>query len=77
MTTTAVTTTPSKLARLAGIRQPVLVTSGDNDTMIPTANAHILGQHLPNARVRIFDDAGHGFLFQWPLEYARLLDEFL
>ena len=68
---------PSKLDRLAGIRQATLVTSGDNDTMIPTQNAHILGRHLPNARVRIFDDAGHGFLFQWPREYARLVDDFL
>ena len=68
---------PSKLARLAGIRQPALITSGDNDTMIPTENAHILGRHLPNARVRIFDDAGHGFLFQWPVEFARLVRRFL
>ena len=33
---------PSKLARLAGIRQPTLVANGDNDTMIPTINTHIL-----------------------------------
>ena len=31
---------------------------------------------LPNARVRIFDDAGHGFLFQRSVDYARLVDEF-
>jgi pimeloyl-ACP methyl ester carboxylesterase len=60
----------SKLDRLAGIRQPTLVANGDNDTMIPTINSHILGEHLPNARVRIFPDAGHGFLFQWPVEFA-------
>jgi pimeloyl-ACP methyl ester carboxylesterase len=68
---------PSKLARLAGIPHPTLVTHGDNDTMIPTENAHILGAHLPNARVRLFDDAGHGFLFQWPVEFARLVGAFL
>jgi pimeloyl-ACP methyl ester carboxylesterase len=68
---------PSKLARLSGIRQPTLVTSGDNDTIIPTENAHILGAHLPNARVRIFDDAGHGFVFQWSVEFARLVQDFL
>jgi pimeloyl-ACP methyl ester carboxylesterase len=68
---------PSKLARLTGIRQPTLVTSGDNDTIIPTENAHILGTHLPNARVRIFDDAGHGFVFQWPVEFAQLVQDFL
>jgi pimeloyl-ACP methyl ester carboxylesterase len=68
---------PSKLTRLAGIRQPTLVTGGDNDTMIPTENAHILGAHLPNARVHIFDDAGHGFLFEWPVACANLVEEFL
>jgi pimeloyl-ACP methyl ester carboxylesterase len=67
----------SKLNRLAGIRQPTLVTNGDNDTMIPTINTHILAEHLPNARVRIFPDAGHGFLFQWPTEFAKLVTEFL
>jgi pimeloyl-ACP methyl ester carboxylesterase len=67
----------SKLNRLAGIRQPTLVTNGDNDTMIPPVNTHILAEHLPNARVRFFPDAGHGFLFQWPVEFASLVDDFL
>jgi pimeloyl-ACP methyl ester carboxylesterase len=67
----------SKLNRLSGIRQPTLVTNGDNDTMIPPINTRILAQHIPNARLRLFPDAGHGFLFQWPLEFARLVDEFL
>jgi pimeloyl-ACP methyl ester carboxylesterase len=68
---------PSKLARLAGIRQPTLVANGDNDTMIPPVNCHILARHIPNARVRIFPDAGHGFLSQWPREFAKLIDQFL
>ena len=67
----------SKLNRLAGIRQLTLVTNGDNDTMIPTINTYILAEHIPNARVRIFPDAGHGFLFQWPIEFANLVTEFL
>jgi len=68
---------PCKLERLAGIRQPVLVANGDNDTMIPVENSQILGRHLPNARVRIFDDAGHGFVYQWAAQFAALVDEFL
>jgi pimeloyl-ACP methyl ester carboxylesterase len=68
---------PCKLARLAGVRQPAMVTSGDNDTIIPTENAHLLGAHLPDVRVRIFDDAGHGFVFQWPVEFAQLVQDFL
>jgi pimeloyl-ACP methyl ester carboxylesterase len=67
----------SKLERLAGIRQPTLVTNGDNDTMIPPINTRILAEHLPDGRVRMFPDAGHGFLFQWPIEFAALVSEFL
>lgn len=53
------------------------MTNGDNDAMIPTINTHILGEHLPSARVRIFPDAGHGFLFQWPVKFANVVGTFL
>lgn len=68
---------PSRLARLAGITQPVLIASGDNDIMIPTQNAWLMAKHLPNARVRIYPDSGHGFLFQWPEQFAALVHSFL
>ena len=67
----------SKLNRLAGIRQPVLVANGANDRMIPTVNSRILADHLPNARLRIFPDAAHGFLFQYPQVFAELVNQFL
>ncbi|GII94110.1 alpha/beta hydrolase [Sinosporangium siamense] len=66
-----------RLARLAGITQPTLVAAGDNDPMIPTVNSQLLADHLPNARLRIFSDAGHGFLFQYPRQFAALVQEFL
>jgi pimeloyl-ACP methyl ester carboxylesterase len=68
---------PSRLNRLAGITQAVLIASGDNDIMIPTQNAWLMARHLPNARVRIYPDSGHGFLFQWPVEFAQLVQSFL
>jgi len=68
---------PSQLDRLAGIRQPILVTNGDNDRMIPTVNSQILADQLPDARLRIFPDAAHGFLFQYPKEFAALVNRFL
>jgi pimeloyl-ACP methyl ester carboxylesterase len=68
---------PSQLDRLAGITQPVLVANGDNDIMIPTPNTWLLAQHLPDARVRIYPDSGHGFLWQWPEEFAALVHSFL
>jgi len=68
---------PSRLARLAGITQPTLVANGDNDLMIPTVNSQLLVDHLPSARLRIFPDAAHGFLFQYPRQFAELVEEFL
>lgn len=68
---------PSRLNRLAGITQPVLITAGDNDTMFPTSNADVMASHLPDARVRVYPDAGHGFLFQWPVQFAGMVTSFL
>jgi pimeloyl-ACP methyl ester carboxylesterase len=67
----------SRLGRLAGITQPVLIAAGDNDIMIPTENAWLMARHLPDARVRICPDSGHGFLFQWPEQFAALMHSFL
>jgi pimeloyl-ACP methyl ester carboxylesterase len=68
---------PTQLNRLAGITQRTLVANGSNDMMIPTINSQILADHLPNARLRIYPDAAHGFLFQYPRQFAELVTEFL
>jgi pimeloyl-ACP methyl ester carboxylesterase len=67
----------TRLARLAAIAQPTLVANGDNDLVVPTENSHRLGRHLPNARVSIYPDAGHGFLNQYPGEFAAEVNAFL
>jgi pimeloyl-ACP methyl ester carboxylesterase len=67
----------SKLNRLAGITQPTLVANGDNDTMMHTQNSHLLAERLPNARLRIYPDAGHGFLNQYPELFADDVHAFL
>jgi len=67
----------SKLARLAGITQPTLVANGSDDIMVPTVNSYLLAGHLPNAGLIIYPDAGHGFLFQYPREFATEVNRFL
>jgi len=67
----------SKLARLANITAPTLVANGDNDIMVPTVNSYLLAGHLPNARLSISPDANHGFLFQYPHEFASEVNGFL
>jgi pimeloyl-ACP methyl ester carboxylesterase len=68
---------PTRLNRLAGISQPTLVANGDNDAMIPTKNSYLLARHLPNARLSIYPDAGHGFLFQYSAEFGAEVNAFL
>jgi pimeloyl-ACP methyl ester carboxylesterase len=67
----------SKLNRLAGITQPTLVANGDNDTMMHTQNSHLLAERLPNAQLRIYPDANHGFLNQYPEQFADEVHAFL
>jgi pimeloyl-ACP methyl ester carboxylesterase len=65
------------LQRLDAIRMPVFVANGDSDRMILPRYSHLLAGHLPNAELKIYPDAAHGFLFQHHDEFARDIDAFL
>jgi len=64
-------------ADLKKITQPVLVTNGNNDIMIPTVNSFTLSAYLPNAQLIIYPDSGHGALFQHAGAYTSHVSEFL
>jgi pimeloyl-ACP methyl ester carboxylesterase len=57
--------------------QPVLVANGDDDLMVPTSNSVDLARRLPNARLTLYDDAGHGGIFQYHEEFVAEALEFL
>jgi len=65
------------LQRLTGIKSPTLVIQGDGDLMIPTKLSHLMAGLIPDARIRIYPDAAHGFLFQYPAEVAVEIGRFL
>jgi pimeloyl-ACP methyl ester carboxylesterase len=65
------------LNRLAGITQPTLVANGDDDRMMHTENSRLLAEQLPHAELRIYPDANHGFLDQYPELFAHDIAEFL
>jgi pimeloyl-ACP methyl ester carboxylesterase len=67
----------SRLNRLAGIIQPTFVAIGDNDTMMHTKNSQLLADRLPNAHIRIYSDANHGFPNQYPELFADHVKAFL
>ncbi len=67
----------SLLRRVGAIRQPVLVANGNEDVMIPTYQSYALAQAIPNARLVIYPDSGHAFLFQYPRAFGDELLRFL
>lgn len=54
----------SLLNRLPGLHKPVLVANGDQDIMVPTFQSFEMFKVLPNAKLVLYPDSGHGFLFQ-------------
>jgi pimeloyl-ACP methyl ester carboxylesterase len=53
----------SSVPFLDQIPHETLVTSGDDDPLIPVANAEYLANRIPNARLEIIERAGHLFLW--------------
>jgi pimeloyl-ACP methyl ester carboxylesterase len=65
------------LQRLSCLELPVFVANGDSDPMILPRYSHLLAGLIPHARLKIYPDSAHGFLFQHHAEFARDVDEFL
>jgi len=67
----------SLLERVAAIELPVLVANGDSDPMILPRYSHLLAGLLPDARLTIYPDSAHGFLFQHHRQFAADVNSFL
>ena len=65
------------LQRLSCLRMPVFVANGDSDPMILPHYSYLLAGLIPHARVKIYPDAAHGFLFQHHAEFAADVEAFL
>jgi pimeloyl-ACP methyl ester carboxylesterase len=65
------------LQRLSAIDVPVFAANGDSDPMILPHYSYLLAGLIPQARVKLYPDSAHGFLFQHHAEFAADVDEFL
>ena len=65
------------LQRLSALGMPVFVANGDSDPMILPHYSYLLAGLIPHAKVKIYPDAAHGFLFQHHTEFAADLNAFL
>lgn len=65
---------PQDLGRL---RMPTLVANGDSDIMVPSENSVALANRMANAQLIIYEDAGHGAIFQQHADFVTKALAFL
>jgi len=49
---------------LSLVAQPVFVANGDHDLMVDSSHSADMARRLPNARLKIYPNSGHGGVFQ-------------
>jgi pimeloyl-ACP methyl ester carboxylesterase len=67
----------SLLERVSAIDLPAFVANGDSDPMILPRYSYLLAGLLPHARLKIYPDSAHGFLFQHHSRFAADVHAFL
>jgi pimeloyl-ACP methyl ester carboxylesterase len=65
------------LQRLSCLQLPVFVANGDSDPMILPHYSYLLAGLIPQARLKIYSDSAHGFLFQHHADFAADVEAFL
>jgi pimeloyl-ACP methyl ester carboxylesterase len=65
------------LERVSALEMPVFVANGDSDPMILPRYSYLLAGLIPQARLKIYPDSAHGFLFQHHAEFAADVTAFL
>src|SRR6516162_4269460 len=65
------------LQRLSCLQMPVFVANGDSDPMILPHYSYLLAGLIPQARLKIYPDSAHGFLFQHHAQFAADVEAFL
>ena len=66
-----------RFTKLRRITLPCLVVNGVFDNMIPVRNSYFLAEHLPDATLLVYPDAGHGSLFQFHDSFVQQTTLFL
>lgn len=62
---------------LGRLQTPTLIVNGDNDIMVPSVNSFELARLIPDAQLVIYEDAGHGGIFQHHADFVAKAQAFL
>lgn len=74
---TASSRSPDLAGRLGEFDLPVLVVTGDDDHIVPTANSIRLAGEIPNATLVVIPAAGHVPHEEQPAAFLQAVDEFM
>jgi pimeloyl-ACP methyl ester carboxylesterase len=69
--------TPDYISGIPDIQQPVLVLSGDSDTIVPVSDSQKLHSALPNAELEILPACGHVPQEECPELFIEAVDSWL
>lgn len=69
--------TPDYVAGIPDIQQPVLVLTGDSDTVVPVSDSEKLHDELPNAELEILPACGHVPQEECPSLFIEAVDAWL
>ncbi|MGH7779378.1 MAG: alpha/beta fold hydrolase [Candidatus Binataceae bacterium] len=64
-------------ARLSEIKAPTMIIHGDDDNIVPVANAEILHKGISGSKLKILPGAGHMFFWEQPEESTKTPGDFL
>lgn len=59
------------------ITQPTLIVNGDKDMQVPTSNSYTMHEKIANNKLVIYQNAGHGSIFQYAEQFSQELLAFL
>jgi pimeloyl-ACP methyl ester carboxylesterase len=62
---------------LPTVETPTFVLWGREDVVEPPYNNRLIAGRLPTVKTQTFGDAGHAFLFQYPVQVGRAIRSFL
>lgn len=68
---------PNAFNELGNITQPVFIVQGDSDIAVPAINAINMSENIPNAELKVYENAGHAAIFQYPERFVATALHFL
>jgi len=75
---TMATLTEAQVAgRMAAIKAPTLLLSGEFDMVVPPGNVELMADKLPNAKIKILPNTGHIFPLEDPEVAVKAIVEFV